>query len=69
MFLLGDNRDLSADSRFPAARGAAIGIVPQENLIGRAGFIFFSTDGSAHWLNPLSWVTAARWERIGAPLL
>lgn len=68
MFLMGDNRDLSADSRFPAARGAAIGIVPQENLIGRAGFIFFSTDGSAQWLNPLSWVTAARWDRMGATL-
>lgn len=41
-FMLGDNRDNSADSRT-----RLVGYVPAENLIGRAEFIFFSTDGSA----------------------
>lgn len=64
-FAMGDNRDRSADSRFPAVEGAGIGIVPQENLVGRAWFMIFSTDGSANWFNPISWFTAARGSRIG----
>lgn len=65
MFLMGDNRDRSADSRFPAQDGQAIGMVPQENLVGRAWVSVFSTDGSASWIKPWTWFTAARWERIG----
>jgi len=65
MFLMGDNRDRSADSRFPAEEGGAIGIVPQENLVGRALVSVFSTDGSATWYKPWTWFTAARWKRIG----
>ncbi|SIN96537.1 signal peptidase I . Serine peptidase. MEROPS family S26A [Parasphingorhabdus marina DSM 22363] len=65
MFLMGDNRDRSADSRWPAQEGQAIGMVPQENLVGRALVSVFSTDGSAELLNPVSWFPAARWERIG----
>ena len=64
IFLMGDNRDHSADSRFPAD-GKAIGMVPQENLVGRALVTVFSTDGSARWLLPWTWFSAARWERIG----
>ncbi len=65
VFLMGDNRDRSADSRFPAKEGQAIGIVPQENLEGRALISIFSTDGSASWLLPWTWFSAARWDRIG----
>jgi signal peptidase I len=65
LFLMGDNRDRSSDSRFPAIEGAGIGIVPQENLVGKALVGMFATDGSASWFNPISWFTAARWERIG----
>ena len=65
MFLMGDNRDRSADSRFPAQEGQAIGMVPEENLIGRAMISVFSTDGSAEWIKPWTWFTAARWDRIG----
>lgn len=65
MFLMGDNRDRSADSRFPAQEGAGIGIVPQENLVGRAMVTVFSTDGSANWLLPWTWFSAARPDRIG----
>lgn len=63
IFLMGDNRDDSLDSRFAAPRG--MGLVPIENIVGRAEFIFWSTDGSANWLNPISWFTALRTERIG----
>ncbi len=64
-FAMGDNRDRSADSRFPAVEGAGIGIVPQANLVGKAWFMVFSTDGSAEWLLPWTWFSAARVERIG----
>ena len=64
IFLMGDNRDRSADSRFPAD-GKAIGIVPQKNLVGRALISVFSTDGSSRWLLPWTWFTAMRPERIG----
>lgn len=65
MFVMGDNRDNSLDSRFPAQPGAGVGLVPQDMLVARASFMFFSTDGSAEWLKPWTWFTAARWERIG----
>ena len=65
VFLMGDNRDNSMDSRFPAIEGAGIGIVPQANLVGRASVMMFSTDGGAQWLLPWTWFTAARFNRIG----
>ncbi|MFU7528153.1 signal peptidase I [Qipengyuania sp. ASV99] len=65
LFVLGDNRDNSRDSRFEARRGDAVGIVPQENLVGEASIIIWSTDGSAEWVKPWTWFSAARWGRIG----
>ncbi|MCC6826956.1 MAG: signal peptidase I [Novosphingobium sp.] len=65
LFLMGDNRDNSLDSRFPAVPGQGIGIVPQANLVGRATVMMFSTDGSSEWIKPWTWFTAARWSRIG----
>ena len=65
IFLMGDNRDNSQDSRFPAQPGGGIGLVPQDNLVGKATIVMWSTDGSVEWLKPWTWFTAARWNRIG----
>ena len=45
-FFMGDNRDNSEDSRFPAVTGG-LGMVPAEYLIGRADRIMFSSAGSS----------------------
>lgn len=65
LFLMGDNRDNSEDSRFEATPGGGIGLVPQDNLVGRATVMMFSTDGGAEWIKPWTWFSAARWNRIG----
>ena len=64
VFLMGDNRDDSLDSRFSPAEGG-IGMVPVDNLIGRAAVTFWSTDGSASYVLPWTWFTALRGSRIG----
>ena len=43
-FFIGDNRDNSQDSRAPQAVGG-VGMVPFENLIGRANSVVFSSAG------------------------
>ncbi len=58
LFLMGDNRDNSEDSRFDPMIGG-LGMLPIENLVGRAEFITFSLDGSTDW-NPLTWLSAVR---------
>ncbi|MEO0589756.1 MAG: signal peptidase I [Pseudomonadota bacterium] len=68
VFVMGDHRDKSLDSRFPAQAELGVGIVPQIYLVGRAEFIVWSTDGSAQWIKPWTWFSAARWERIGTGL-
>lgn len=68
LFLMGDNRDGSADSRVPTSAKGLGGPVPFEAVAGRAEFISFSTDGSAKTFNPFSWVRALRGERAGMNL-
>lgn len=63
VFLMGDNRDRSADSRFPARAGGGLGLLPIENISGRAEFITFSVDGSTEFLDPATWWPAFRGER------
>ena len=65
IFVMGDNRDNSMDSRFPAVAGGGVGLVDADLLVARASMVLWSTDGSAEWLLPWTWFTAARWDRIG----
>jgi signal peptidase I len=68
VWLMGDNRDDSADSRVPEWQGGLGGPVPWENIGGRAEFITFSLDGSTVWWNPLTWIEALRHGRAGTSL-
>ena len=60
-FFLGDNRDCSKDSRFLTS----VGYVHKDNLVGKARFIFFSSDRSvgsifAFW----KWNKSIRFDRF-----
>jgi signal peptidase I len=61
VFVMGDNRDESADSRVTSSQ---VGFVPIENLVGRAEFIFFSHDGSAALWEVWKWPGAIRFSRF-----
>ena len=67
VFLMGDNRDRSADSRFALSQLGLGGAVPYENIGGRAEFVTFSLDGTATW-NPLTWPGSVRGGRAGTSL-
>lgn len=67
VFLMGDNRDRSADSRFPLSERGLGGPVPWENLGGRAEFITYSFTGKANF-SPLTWWGALRDGRAGVSL-
>lgn len=58
-FMMGDNRDNSADSRDMSA----VGFVPFDNFVGRAEVLFFSIDGAPAW-QLWRWPDAVRWDRI-----
>jgi len=64
LFMMGDNRDDSLDSRF-STQQHGVGYLPIDNALGRATIGFWSTDGSAEWIKPWTWFTAARWGRLG----
>jgi signal peptidase I len=61
-FMMGDNRDNSVDSRDQSSQG--VGLVPEENLIGKAEIILFSWSPGASLLNPISWFTKVRPSRF-----
>ena len=68
LWLMGDNRDDSADSRVPEWQGGLGGPIPVENIGGRAEFITFSLDGTTQWWNPVSWFDSLRSGRAGRSL-
>ena len=59
-FMMGDNRDNSADSRF----SNAVGFVPYENLVGRATILFFSHNDKGSFWQFWKWPWVIRWSRI-----
>lgn len=68
VFVMGDNRDGSSDSRVSADQGGLGGPIPWENIGGRAELITFSMNGDAAWYNPISWFTNMRPDRAGNSL-
>ncbi|MBN1449206.1 MAG: signal peptidase I [Bacteroidetes bacterium] len=56
-FMLGDQRDNSEDSR-------SWGFVPEQNIIGKAMFIYWSWDSRIPLTSPVALVESIRWKRI-----
>lgn len=65
-FVMGDNRDNSQDSRVDQTVNSVqwVGAVPYENMVGRAEFIFFSTNGSARLWEFWKWPWTVRYDRV-----
>ena len=61
-FMMGDNRDNSIDSRVDPSQNG-VGLVPAENLIGKAEIILFSWNEGASLWNPVSWFSKVRLDR------
>ena len=60
-FFLGDNRDCSKDSRFLSS----VGYVHKDNLVGKAQFIFFSSDRSiGSFFSFWKWNKSIRFDRF-----
>jgi len=59
-FMMGDNRDNSLDSRFIDQ----VGYVPFKNFVGRAEFLFFSSDKSVPLWKIWNWHKKFRFDRI-----
>ncbi len=60
MFMMGDNRDDSMDSRMLLD----VGYVPIENALGPATIIFFSIDAQYPWWEVWEWPSEIRWNRL-----
>ena len=60
LFMMGDNRDNSTDSRVLSQ----VGYVPFENIVGRAQIIFFSIHEGEHAWQIWRWPWSVRWGRL-----
>lgn len=59
-FMMGDDRDRSADSR-----SAGLGPVPYDNFMGKVWFIFYSHNYYSPFLFAWDWMKKMRWARFG----
>ncbi|NBB65372.1 signal peptidase I [Pseudomonas sp. ODNR1LW] len=64
-FMMGDNRDNSLDSRWPADVG--VGFLPAENILGKAEIIAASWKPGAGLFKPWTWLNL-RWGRALEPI-
>jgi signal peptidase I len=60
VFMMGDNRDESVDSRVLSD----VGFIPLDHVVGKARLIFLSVDGSARLWEIWKWPSAIRWDRL-----
>jgi signal peptidase I len=60
LFMMGDNRDNSLDSRVLDD----LGYVPVRNVVGKAAMIFFSIDLTSPWYAFWNWPAEIRWDRM-----
>lgn len=60
-FVMGDNRDNSLDSRFPRELG--VGLLPAENIIGKAELVLFSWAPGGVLGQPSTWLRP-QWDRF-----
>jgi len=65
-FVMGDNRDNSLDSRFAPSAGG-VGLLPAENLVGRAKFVLVSWRQGASLFKPWTWLDL-QWDRLLKPI-
>lgn len=63
-FMMGDDRDNSADSRVPSV----VGFVPYDNLVGPAQFVVASFDGTTSIFQPWTLFTGFRGDRFLKPV-
>jgi signal peptidase I len=64
LFMMGDNRDNSLDSRVLDD----LGYVPVANVVGKAELIFFSIDLTSPWYQFWNWPAEIRWNRLLRPI-